>query len=38
MFKIDYVDIDDFDGEIMMIMSVSDDLWEVVLIKVDVDV
>ncbi|KLD59460.1 hypothetical protein WP50_18240, partial [Lactiplantibacillus plantarum] len=35
---IDHVDIDDSDGEIMMIMSASDDLWEAVLTKADADV
>ncbi|TLQ22997.1 hypothetical protein FEZ42_12345 [Lactiplantibacillus plantarum] len=38
MLKIDHVDINDSDGEIMMIMSASDDLWEAVLTKADADV
>ncbi|MCB5221427.1 SWIM zinc finger family protein [Lactiplantibacillus pentosus] len=37
MLKIDHVDIDDSDGETMMIVNASVDLWEAVLTKADAD-
>lgn len=38
MLKIDQVDIDDSDGEIMTIMSACDDLWQQVLAEANTDV
>ena len=38
MLKIDQADIDDSDGEIMMIISACDDLWQRVLTEADTDV